>query len=51
MTLPPKRADIGTRRTVSLDASALASSTYLYQVHAETPIRTAQAVGRMMLTK
>jgi hypothetical protein len=51
MTLPTQRFDIGTGHAFNVDASTLASGTYLYRVIAQTPTRTLTRTGRMVLAK
>ena len=51
MTLPRQRFDAGTGHAFNVDASALASGTYLYRVIAQTSTRTLRHTGRMILSK
>jgi len=51
MTLPAQRFDVGTSHAFNVDASALASGTYLYRVIAQTSTRTLRHTGRMILSK
>ena len=51
MTLPRQRFDVGTGHAFNVDASALASGTYLYRVIAQTSTRTLRHTGRMILSK
>lgn len=51
LSLPPTRLAAGPRRTLPVDASALASGVYLYHTYATMPAGTATAAGRMSLIK
>jgi len=51
LTMPVRRIEAGAARTLTVDASTLASGTYLYRVVAQTPTRTLTRTGRMVLAK
>ncbi len=51
MTLPAKQLEAGAARTVEVNASSLASGTYLYRLIAKTATDTMVKTGRMMLIK
>ncbi len=51
LTMPVRSIEAGAARTLTVDASALASGTYLYRVIARTPTRTLTRTGRMVLVK
>ncbi len=49
--MPVRRIEAGAARTLTVDASTLASGTYLYRVVAQTPTHTLTRTGRMVLAK
>ena len=51
MTVPVKQIEAGAARTVEVNASSLASGTYLYRLIATTATDTMVKTGRMMLIK
>ena len=51
MTLPAKQLEAGAARTVEVNASNLASGTYLYRLIAKTATDTMVKTGRMLLIK
>ena len=51
LTMPVRRIEAGAARTLTVDASTLASGTYLYRVVAQTPTHTLTRTGRMVLAK
>ena len=51
MTLPARQLEAGTARNIEVNATNLASGTYLYRVIAKTATDTMVKTGRMMLIK
>ena len=51
LTMPVRRIEAGAARTLTVNASTLASGTYLYRVVAQTPTHTLTRTGRMVLAK
>lgn len=51
MTLPARQIEAGAARTVEVEASNLASGTYLYRLITRTATETRVKTGRMMLIK
>lgn len=51
LTTPAQQREAGSNRTVALDASGLASGTYLYRVRAQTAQNTQLRTGRMTVIK
>ncbi len=51
MTTQPEEFQGGTDRFITLDASSLASGTYIYRIRAEMAGQTAMQSGRMLLIK
>ena len=51
MTLPARQFEAGVGRNVEVNATNLASGTYLYRVIAQTATDTMVKTGRMMLIK
>ena len=51
MTLPTQNIKAGSKRSVQVNASQLASGSYLYRVIARMESKTLVETGRMMLVK
>lgn len=51
LTMPARSIEAGAARTLTVDASTLASGTYLYRVIAQMPTRAQIQTGRMVLVR